>query len=105
MFIYTIDTFYSKLTTLEKIESVKNILAECGLKIGYVLFDTLSEEPFSKSRQEKLISIIGEPDACRFIEVPHFNHVYHALLVTDPERVLSKIKDYPHSFFRGLPVF
>jgi len=102
MFIYTIDTFYSKLSTLEKSEVTQKYLKECGLKIGYLLFDTLSEEPFSESSQEKLISIIGAPESCKFITYPHFKSVKHALLVTDPEKVLSEIKDYPHSFFRGL---
>ena len=44
MYVYTIDTFYSKLSTLEKIEAAKKYLAECGLKIGYLLFDTGYEE-------------------------------------------------------------
>lgn len=102
MFIYTIDTFYSKLSTLEKIEVTQKYLKECGLKIGYVLFDTFEGDDFSESRQEKLISIIGAPEACKFITYPHFKSVKHALLITDPEKVLSEIKDYPHSFFRGL---
>ncbi|MBE6610772.1 MAG: hypothetical protein E7634_08900 [Ruminococcaceae bacterium] len=102
MFIYTIDTFYSKLSTLEKIEVTQKYLKECGLKIGYLLFDTFQGDTFSEQRQEKLISIIGAPESCKFITYPHFKSVKHALLITDPEKVLSEIKDYPHSFFRGL---
>lgn len=97
MELYKFAEYTSKLALLEKLDVIKKLLSENGLKTGYLLF-TYKKAP-EAIEQEKIISGTGMREACRFISYPYFGGEKFGLQIIEPEKMLANIDQISKHWF------